>query len=184
VDGRGTFSEIFREEWDTGIRPVQWNVVRSRPGVLRGVHVHVRHEDYLVLLEGRATIGLKDLRERSPTAGLAAAVELREAESRAIRIPTGVAHGFFFHEPSLHVYSVSRYWDPEDELACRWDDPDLGIPWSVSPRFLSRRDAGAPPLRVLLRQLGARRGSMRRRAGERPPQPARQPGRRRATHLV
>lgn len=51
-DERGSFTEVFREEWDTGVRPVQWNAVSSEAGVLRGVHVHVRHDDYLILLRG------------------------------------------------------------------------------------------------------------------------------------
>jgi dTDP-4-dehydrorhamnose 3,5-epimerase len=42
-DDRGWISEIFRQEWPTGVAPVQWNAVRSMAGVLRGVHVHVRH---------------------------------------------------------------------------------------------------------------------------------------------
>jgi dTDP-4-dehydrorhamnose 3,5-epimerase len=171
-DQRGTFSEIFREEWDTGVRPVQWNVVRSLPGVLRGVHVHLRHEDYLLVIEGRATIGLRDVRDDSPTSGRAATVEVSGSEPRAIRIPTGVAHGFLFHEPSIHIYSVTHFWDPEDELACHWGDPELGIRWNAAPTSLSAHDAEAPPLRDLLVRLRARRGSMLGRAGERPPQPS------------
>src|SRR6266516_3223257 len=36
-DTRGCLTEIFRAEWDTGVSPVQWNVVSSQAGVLRGV---------------------------------------------------------------------------------------------------------------------------------------------------
>jgi dTDP-4-dehydrorhamnose 3,5-epimerase-like enzyme len=28
-DNRGNLTEIFREEWDTGIKPIQWNVIYS-----------------------------------------------------------------------------------------------------------------------------------------------------------
>ncbi|MCH8346086.1 MAG: dTDP-4-dehydrorhamnose 3,5-epimerase family protein, partial [Chloroflexi bacterium] len=57
-DDRGVFTEVFRKVWDTGVDPVQWNFVTSRAGVLRGVHVHVRHDDYLILVKGRASVGL------------------------------------------------------------------------------------------------------------------------------
>ena len=40
ADDRGTFTEIFRDEWNVGTTPVQWNVVHSNPNVFRGVHVH------------------------------------------------------------------------------------------------------------------------------------------------
>lgn len=52
ADYRGAFTEIFRFEWDTGVRPIQWNAVESAARTLRGVHVHPRHDDYLILLRG------------------------------------------------------------------------------------------------------------------------------------
>ena len=58
---------------------------------------------------------------------LAATAELSDDELRAITIPHGVAHGFLFHEPSIHLYAVSRYWDTADELACFWGDAGLAI---------------------------------------------------------
>jgi dTDP-4-dehydrorhamnose 3,5-epimerase len=145
--------ELFRREWGVGIEPIQWNVLASRAGVLRGVHVHPRHDDYLTLFSGRATIGLCDLRRGSPTERRAAVVEMSGEAPSAITIPHGVAHGFYFPEPSVHIYAVSHYWDLADELACRWDDPGLRIPWSPREPILSPRDATAPSLATLLDQL-------------------------------
>ena len=152
-DERGVFVELYRLEWGTGVAPVQWNAVRSEAGVLRGVHVHIRHDDYLTVPLGRAAVGLRDLREGSPTEGLAAVVELDGERPAALVIPHGVAHGFYFHEPSLHVYAVSEYWDPEDELGCHWADPELEIPWPSPTALVSDRDAASPALRVLMREL-------------------------------
>lgn len=145
-DDRGTFLELFRADWATGVEPVQWNAVHSAAGVLRGVHVHPRHDDYLTVVRGRATVGLRDLRDGSPTAGAAARVERDAARPCAISIPHGVAHGFYFHQPSTHVYAVSHYWDTADELGCRWDDPALEIPWPQGTAQLSPRDETLPPL--------------------------------------
>ena len=153
ADERGSFTELFRESWPTGVRPVQWNVVRSEPNVLRGVHVHIVHADYLTVVDGHATVGLRDLRRDSPTSGLATAVELRADEMAAIVIPTGVAHGFWFREPSLHVYAVTAYWDTADELGCHWADPGLELPWDPVDPALSARDASAGTLDELLAQL-------------------------------
>jgi len=152
-DPRGVFTEVFRAEWDTGIRPVQWNVVESRRNVLRGVHVHIRHADYLVLLRGSAWIGLRDLRTDSRTEGLATKVAMSGAEMQSIMIPPGVAHGFYFLEDSVHLYSVSSYWSIDDELGCDWADPALKIPWEISAPELSERDASASPLSELVREL-------------------------------
>ena len=139
-DSRGVFTELFRDSWALPVAPVQWNVVRSNANVLRGVHAHVRHLDYLTIIAGRATIGLHDLRDDSPTEGLGTTVEVNEDEPTAISIPTGVAHGFYFPESSLHVYAVSREWDPADELGCRWDDPALDIAWPCESPVVSTRD--------------------------------------------
>lgn len=154
-DDRGTFLELYREEWPSGVRPVQWNAVHSEAGVLRGVHVHPRHDDYLTVVGGRASIGLRDLRPDSPSTGATACVGLGATAPAAISIPHGVAHGFYFHEPSIHVYAVSHYWDLADELGCRWDDPALGIPWPQAEAQISPRDEALPPLEALLGELHA-----------------------------
>jgi dTDP-4-dehydrorhamnose 3,5-epimerase len=152
-DPRGSFTEVFREEWDTGISPVQWNIVSSEAGTLRGVHVHIRHDDYLTTLRGRASVGLRDLRRGSPTEGMSALVELAEDPLTALLIPRGVAHGFYFAEPSLHLYGVTKYWDVGDELACHWADPQLEIPWPALPTLVSERDSTALSLAELLDEL-------------------------------
>ncbi|MCG8456765.1 MAG: dTDP-4-dehydrorhamnose 3,5-epimerase family protein [Holophagales bacterium] len=153
ADERGVFTELFRASWPTAVHPVQWNMVTSEPGVLRGVHVHPRHDDYLMIARGRASVGLRDLRRGSPTHGLSTVVEMRGDRPMALSIPHGVAHGFYFHEPSIHIYAVSHYWDPADELACHWADPDLELGWRVTSPTLSPRDRLAPPLGGLLQQL-------------------------------
>jgi dTDP-4-dehydrorhamnose 3,5-epimerase len=153
VDERGAFTEVFRNEWDTAIDPAQWNYVRSAAGVLRGVHVHIRHSDYLMVVEGEAVIGVRDLRTGSPTFGVAATVDVTGGVLRAIEFPPGVAHGFCFSAPSAHLYAVSHYWDEADELGCRWDDEGLGIEWPDDSYLVSERDAQALSLDELMRVL-------------------------------
>jgi dTDP-4-dehydrorhamnose 3,5-epimerase len=155
-DPRGVFTELFRQEWFDKPRPVQWNAVTSEANALRGVHVHLRHWDYLIVLRGRALFNLRDLRTSSPTFGRTAAIEMSGERLAALIIPPGVAHGFYFHEPSLHVYAVSEYWDLADELGCHFADPELGLSWPRSDPLISPRDAELPPLRSLMTQLAGR----------------------------
>ena len=158
-DERGWLSEIFRLEWPTGLAPVQWNAVQSAAGVLRGVHVHVHHTDYIAILQGRASFGLHDLRPASPTRGRAALVEMSSERPATLTIPPGVAHGFYFHEPTLLVYGVTAYWRTDDEMGCHWADPDLGIPWPTSHPALSPRDAAAGRLSDLAETYRRRAGA-------------------------
>ncbi|MBJ7354277.1 MAG: dTDP-4-dehydrorhamnose 3,5-epimerase family protein [Thermoleophilaceae bacterium] len=154
-DGRGVFTELFRAEWGSTAEPVQWNAVRSNADVLRGVHVHLVHDDYLTVVDGRMTLGLCDLRPTSPTYRMALTLDLDSAAPRAVAIPHGVAHGFHFEADSIHVYAVSHYWNLDDELGCRWDDPGLGIPWTHKDAHISQRDADLPSLDQLLERLSA-----------------------------
>jgi dTDP-4-dehydrorhamnose 3,5-epimerase len=147
-DERGMVSELFRAEWPDVIAARQWNGSHSRANVLRGVHLHHTHADYLVVLAGHMQVGLCDL--RGGRVGAACLVDLRGEEWQALVIPPGVAHGFYFPAPTMHIYAVTHYWDPADELGCRWDDPALGIPWPKVAPMLSSRDAALPTASVLL----------------------------------
>jgi dTDP-4-dehydrorhamnose 3,5-epimerase len=148
-DVRGCVAEYFRAEWVTDGPAVQWAMVRTRPHAFRGIHVHPRHDDYVVLVEGAATLGLCDLRPGSPTERRSALVALRADAPAMVRIPHGVAHGFLFSEPSWFVLGSNRYYDPADELGCHWRDPALGLAWPAHAATLSPRDAALPPLAAL-----------------------------------
>jgi len=152
-DSRGIFTEVYRKSWDIGIEPVQWNVVRSEANVLRGVHAHIQHDDYLLILEGEASIGLKDLRLGSPTFTQSEMISLSGTEPATLFIPKGVAHGFYFHTSAMHLYSVSHYWNLDDELGCFWNDPALELDWPATNPLLSERDASASSLADMMKQL-------------------------------
>jgi len=153
VDERGAFTEIFRNDSTDAKSPVQWNLVDSQALVLRGVHVHVKHDDYLLLSRGRVVVGLHDLRQNSATYAMSCCVELTAEDRHSITIPHGVAHGFLFLEPSQHLYAVTHFWDPADELGCHWSDPELKIEWPVAPQHVSRRDREAQSLVELKQEL-------------------------------
>ena len=159
-DERGTFVELFREEWETGVHPVQWNAVDSEQGVLRGVHVHPRHDDYLTVVRGSATVGLRDLRDDSPTAGAAACVELSAEDPIAISIPHGVAHGFYFTRPSTHIYAVSELLGPgrRARLPVGRPGPGDSLAPAAGPDLAARRRPALPggPARRAEGRLGGR----------------------------
>src|SRR5436309_3500758 len=79
ADERGALTEIFREEWKDVSAAVQWNYIRSKAMVLHGVHAHLKRTDYLVLMEGSATIGMKDMRP-GPATGRTAILQLHSSQ--------------------------------------------------------------------------------------------------------
>lgn len=59
-DERGSLVEIFREEWELPLEPVQWNAVRSEPGTLRGVTFKKAGKyAYLCTVGSHAAMGMK-----------------------------------------------------------------------------------------------------------------------------
>ena len=148
ADARGMLIEVYRTDWIPGFTPVQWNLVHNRKNVLRGFHCHVRHTDLLSIVDGSMVLGLKDLRVGSPTYNRAERLTMTP-ETGLVMIPPGVGHGFYFTERATFLNAVSHEWSKEDELGCRWDDPDLDINWGCSDPIISERDTLAGTLSEL-----------------------------------
>jgi dTDP-4-dehydrorhamnose 3,5-epimerase len=152
-DQRGSFTETFATHWGAGITPTQWSMVRSEAHVLRGLHVHQRHDEYFSLIDGHCLVGLYDIRPESSTYRQYGLYELFGYDLKAVIFPTGLLHGWYFYVPSIHLQAVSEsYVDyaHDDNFGCRWDDPALGIPWGITDPILSERATSFPPLADLL----------------------------------
>ena len=150
-DDRGSFSEAFRSEWFPGVPGfVQGNLSRSRRGVVRGLHYHLRQFDLWVPLAGWLFVGLHDLRAGSPTAGETQTFTLAADEPDVVLIPPGVAHGFQALEDAALLYLVSEAYDGTDELGFRYDDPGAAVPWPLPEVVVSDRDRDAPPLAAVV----------------------------------
>jgi dTDP-4-dehydrorhamnose 3,5-epimerase len=161
-DERGSFTELFAAHWDTGVVPEQWNLVRSEAGVLRGMHLHRRHDELFCLVSGHATVGLNDLRPSSVTEGRSTLYELFAEDLAFLTFPRGVVHGWLFHRPSAHLGAVSEpyaTYGVDDNDGCHWADPALGPPWPFEPRIVSDRAAAFPSL-AELRETIVRSGKL------------------------
>ena len=152
VDVRGSFLETYRRDWlPEGAREmVQSNISRSKAGVLRGPHFHRHQADYWVVLEGRAFVGLIDLREAAHSEGARQQLILDSTEPQGLYIPPGVAHGFYAETDVVLQYMVDAYYDGADEFGIAWNDPDLGITWPTTDPILSDRDRANPSLAQVL----------------------------------
>jgi dTDP-4-dehydrorhamnose 3,5-epimerase len=156
-DFRGCFTEVFQEYWKTCIKPVQWSVVHSHRNVFRGLYLHRRHEEYISVVTGHASVGLRDIRPWSPTRGAWSLYELHGSDLACITFPLGLLHGWYFHEESIHLQSVSAaYIDygQQDNWGCHWSDPELEIPWPFTDPILAKRASDFPTMRQLIEALG------------------------------
>lgn len=141
-DSEGTTTSFFNH-LAPFTRPLKWEVNYSSKTSFRGVYVHPVRGDYIVLLSGLATIGLKDFRRDSTTKGASATLELDDIHPVGVFIPPGVGYGIAFEDASVHIRAI---FDTDSAgLICKADDPDLGIVWPIpvvsKPGHLSFKEA-------------------------------------------
>lgn len=155
-DHRGFFLETFQaqryaEQAGITLPFVQDNHSRSTQGVLRGLHFQVtKPQGKLVrVVRGEVFDVAVDLRRNSPTFGQWEGVYLSEENKRQFWVPPGFAHGFVvLSEVADFEYKCTDYYDPTDEGAIRWNDPELAIEWPEGLEVkLSEKDANAPTFR-------------------------------------
>jgi dTDP-4-dehydrorhamnose 3,5-epimerase len=85
-----------------------------------------------------------DLRPNSPTFRNWQTFELQGETQASVYVPNGCAHGFQALTPVADVsYRIDRPHDPSEDLAIRFDDPSLGVPWPLPVGIVSERDKRA-----------------------------------------
>lgn len=153
-DARGFFLETWnqRRYREAGIDAdfVQDNISVSRRGILRGLHFQnpVAQGKLVSVLQGEVFDVAADIRRHSPTFGRWHGLSLSAENKRQFFIPPGFAHGFqVLSDTAMFHYKCTDFYSPKDELAIRWNDPNIGIKWPITVPVLSERDAKAPWLK-------------------------------------
>ena len=141
-DERGSFAEIFREDWSDFVEKddkiVQANLSYSYPGMIRAWHRHHRGQvDYFITTRGSIKVCAYDDRADSPTKGQLDEIISSGEKIQCVRIPGFYYHGFksVGHEPALVVYLTTKlydYKDPDEERR-PWDDPSIINPRTNKP---------------------------------------------------
>jgi dTDP-4-dehydrorhamnose 3,5-epimerase len=159
-DPRGFFLETYHErKYAEGGIPgpfVQDNHSHSARGTLRGLHAQrLRPQGKLVrAVEGEMFDVAVDIRRGSPTFRKWVGFVLSGENFHQLWIPPGFAHGFCALSERVHVeYKCTDFYDPADEVAVAWNDPEIAIAWPVESPALSGRDAKAPRLAEILDTL-------------------------------
>ena len=155
-DQRGWFTESWSkrtmEEAGLCYEFVQDNhSFSAQKGTLRGIHFQM--EPYSQAKLVRCTKGAVldvavDLRNDSPTFKKWVSVELSEENKRQFLIPRGFGHAFLtLTEDVEFLYKADRYYNYESDRSIAWNDPEIGISWSLKDPILSEKDRNAPLLK-------------------------------------
>lgn len=156
-DDRGFFFEAYNEQrfiaGGVGARFIQDNQSRSRRGVVRGLHCQIAPsvQGKLVrVLRGAIWDVAVDIRHGSPTYGQHVSAILSAENGAQLWVPGGFLHGFAALENDTDVlYKVDADYDRGAERGVLWNDPDLALPWPLSPddTVVSDKDRILPRLK-------------------------------------
>lgn len=150
-DDRGLFTRTFDATVasEAGLDPysfIQDSQSRSRFGTIRGMHGRSgQGEGKLVRCAQGAVLDVViDARPASRTFGRSMSVTLDDTTFVHLYVPPGFLHGFQAISDQADVcYRIDRLHDPSEDIAVRWDDPDLAIDWPVPVTSMSLRDRQA-----------------------------------------
>ncbi len=135
---------------------VQDSQSRSHRGVVRGMHGRAGAGEAKLVRCARGAVldVLVDARPSSPTFGRSATFRLDDETGRHLYVPPGFLLGFQVLSPEADVcYRIDREHDPSEDLAVRYDDPDLALPWPLPVTAVSPRDAAAGSWQDLVERL-------------------------------
>jgi len=159
-DHRGFFSETYNkkalEAAGIHLNFVQDNQsLSAERGTIRGLHFQTPPfaQDKLVrVVRGSILDVAVDLRKGSPTYGKHVSAVISADKWNQILVPVGFAHGICTLEPNTELlYKVTNYYSPEHDKGLLWNDPALGIQWTILPgeAILSDKDKKQPLLKDL-----------------------------------
>ncbi|MEU8244836.1 dTDP-4-dehydrorhamnose 3,5-epimerase [Nonomuraea sp. NPDC048916] len=150
-DDRGLFTRTFDAAVAAahGLDPaafVQDSQSRSRLGTIRALHGRGGRGEAKLVRCARGAIHdvLVDARPGSPTFGETMTVLLDDRSFAQLYVPPGLLHGYqALTEQADVCYRIDREHDPAEDIAVRYDDPDLAIAWPLPVTAISRRDLSA-----------------------------------------
>ena len=153
-DERGFFTETYRfSDFKTaGItyQFVQDNHSKSKKNILRGLHYQLtpKAQGKLIrVVRGKVFDVAVDIRKNSPYYKKWVGVILSEENKNMFWIPPGFAHGFLVLEDDTEVfYKATAEYSQELDRGILWNDPAIGIRWSVENPIISEKDAKNPLL--------------------------------------
>jgi len=157
TDGRGFFTEVYREDQfkELGLPHefMQDNHSGSVRGVLRGLHFQWDPPmgKLMRVTRGTAFLVAVDIRKGSPTLGKWFGTEASAENRYQVWAPAGFARGFCVLSDYAEVqYKCTAIYNQKGESGIRWDDPDIGIKWPITDVLLSEKDRQAQTLKEWL----------------------------------
>lgn len=145
-DHRGVNVEIYNmanyETNNIAVKFVRDNISASTKDVLRGVHYDNKTWKLIHCMFGKIYLVIVDMRTDSTQFLKWQSFILTSSTRHHILLPPGFANGHLaLSEYCIFHYKMSEYYDPENEIGIRWDDPKINIFWPIKHPVLSQKDS-------------------------------------------
>lgn len=165
-DARGFFLETYHTtkyaEGGISANFVQDNFSHSTRGILRGLHAQIMKPQGKLIRVSRGEIFdvAVDIRRGSPTFANWKGLKLSSENFQQLYVPPGFAHGFCVLSELAEVeYKCTDFYEPNDEITIRWNDPTINIRWPIEMPILSEKDRSGKSLDRLMNDLPLLKGT-------------------------
>lgn len=151
-DNRGDLFEAYNDEvfasYNLDLKFVQDIEVNSKKGVLRGMHVNVKHPQgkLIRVLDGEILDVVIDLRKESPTYMSCYSIVLSNENKKQLYIPEGLGHGYLALQDSRVLFKTTTHYIPGDELGFSWSSKAITVDWGVKEPIQNNRDKSSKDL--------------------------------------
>lgn len=151
-DNRGDLFEAYNDEvfasHNLNLKFVQDNEINSKKGVLRGMHVNVKHPQgkLIRVLDGEILDVVVDLRRESSTYMSCFSILLSYENKKQLYIPEGMGHGYLALQDSRILFKTTTHYVPGDELGFAWNSKAITADWGVETPIQNDRDKSSKDL--------------------------------------
>ena len=145
-DHRGMYVETFNKEDykknNINIDFVRDDISTSVKNVLRGLHYDGKTWKLIHCMYGEIFFVVADMRKDSDQYLKWQAFTLTSDNRHQVLVPPGFANGHYvISAHCIFHYKMSEYYDPENEIGVKWNDPKLNINWPAKDPILSQKDS-------------------------------------------
>lgn len=151
-DHRGICFETYNYEafssYGLNYNFVQDNESVSKKGVLRGMHVNMKHPQgkLIRVLSGEILDVVIDLRKESKTYMSCFSICLSAQNYKQLYIPKGMGHGYLALQDSRVLFKVTTHYIPDDEIGFAWNSAAINIDWGIQEPIQNSRDKNSKDL--------------------------------------
>jgi len=136
--------ESYEDLLPEGVEFIHDKFAESNKNVLRGLHGDAKTWKLVSCVWGEIYEVIVDMRQEALTYKKWESFTLKSNDYTQIIIPPRFINGYYVKsEQAIFHYKLAysgEYFDVEDQMTYRWNDPTIGIQWPCTNPILQERD--------------------------------------------